>query len=157
MAQIINPINPHKLHKPTISRQFLHPSPVFSCYLRNRFSHTLKKQTGQGRFKSGLLALIFIAEWALKLGLTLFFHHAHHDAPVCVAAHECIVAHVHDARYLPDDCSMCAFLFAIPELITVAVWLEPTPAVTERITQAYLTPLLSPGGDSVNSRGPPRG
>ncbi|MCC6459276.1 MAG: hypothetical protein IT260_02320 [Saprospiraceae bacterium] len=117
----------------------------------------MTKQTTYGRLQAGLLALIFLASWALRSGHTLLVHnHAHHDVPVCTAEKEGHrTVHLHDERYQPDDCSVCAFLFATPELIPVVFAL---PAIQPAADPGLPHPAdvrTAAFGGPVLPRGPP--
>jgi len=105
---------------------------------------------------AGLLALVFVFSWSLKTAHTLFMHHAHHDVPVCEAAYDGSSSkHFHDERYHPDDCSVCAFIFAIPEIVSVPVLLQPPVLVAARAFIAPPTPFRPVEADAVRLRGPP--
>lgn len=81
-------------------------------------------QQAQSRINTALLALVFLMSLTLKTGHLLLLHHDHHDAPTCEVGHDSNTAHLHDERYNPDDCSICAFLFATPELSVCLVSIE---------------------------------
>ncbi len=115
----------------------------------------LQFQQAFTRFKAGFLTLIFLASWAVKVGHMIFQHHAHRSVPVCEAAHQGQTTHLHDARYQPDDCSICAFLFAIPELTPISALPAFAAATTHRCAPAPPAFLLAAAVDSVSSRGPP--
>lgn len=104
---------------------------------------------------TGLLALVFVSSWSLKTVHTLVMHHAHHDVPVCAAAYEGSSKHFHDERYQPDDCSVCAFIFAVPEIVSVSVLLQPPALVAGREMANPPSRCYSVDPDSVRSRGPP--
>lgn len=94
----------------------------------------MKKQSTYGRFQAGLLALIVFAAWALRTGHALLLHHAHHDVPVCMAEKEGHrTVHLHDERYKPDDCSVCAFCFATPELLPAVLALVVTQPAADAV------------------------
>lgn len=101
------------------------------------------------------MALIFAAFWSLKTAHVLFWHHAHHNAPVCEAAHDERASHLHDERYNPDDCSICAFICAIPEIQPVSVQL-PTLRVFTNALPVHLLVSCTPADVSHTClRGPP--
>lgn len=123
------------------------------------FAHSkaapLQFQQAFTRFKAGFLTLIFLASWAVKVGHMIFQHHAHRSVPVCEAARQGQTTHLHDARYQPDDCSICAFLFAIPELIPISALPVLAAAAANCCVPAPPAILLATAADSVSSRGPP--
>lgn len=55
----------------------------------------------------------------------MFRGHIHHAIPVCESGHKTPASHLHDSRYNPDDCSVCAFLFAVTELVPVSTCIHP--------------------------------
>ncbi len=58
-------------------------------------------------------------------------NHVHHALPVCETGHKTPATHLHDERYNPDGCSVCAFLFAVPELVHGKLFTKtPKPLVT---------------------------
>ncbi|MBK8965515.1 MAG: hypothetical protein R3D58_21365 [Saprospiraceae bacterium] len=68
------------------------------------------------RLNTALLGLFLLASMMLKTGHLLMLEHTHHHVPVCTDDHDKHATHLHDERFNPDACSICAFLFAIPEL-----------------------------------------
>ena len=115
----------------------------------------LKTQTIYTHIKAGLLALVFVASWSVKTAHSLCMHHEHHDVPVCEAAHKGNTKHLHDERYAPEDCSVCAFIFAVPEIVCVPVF-SPLPAPAENRETAAMPSAYRPVyGDAVRLRGPP--
>ncbi|MBL7827500.1 MAG: hypothetical protein JNJ57_12765 [Saprospiraceae bacterium] len=107
-------------------------------------------------WSAGLLALVFVAFWLTKTMHVLVLHH-HHDHPVCTASsNDRSEHHFHDERYADDECSICAFVFAIPELISVSVALKndtPSPSQTQ---PTYLAPACTDlAHDTTHRRGPP--
>lgn len=101
------------------------------------------------------MVLAFAASWALKVAHHWCMHHTHREVPVCAAAHQGTAKHLHDERYNPDDCSICAFIFAVPELVTVSVPLARTPVVLRRLLPAYSLPFISTQPNTARLRGPP--
>lgn len=115
----------------------------------------MKKQAVHGRTHAGLLALVFAVSWSLKTVHTWCTHHAHREAPVCEAAHQGNTKHLHDERYHPDDCPLCAFIFSIPELPELPD-LAPTPAVAAgRVAVFQTAQYAAVSVLSTCSRGPP--
>lgn len=106
--------------------------------------------------RAGLLALVFVASWSLKTLHGLCMHHAHHGAPVCEAAHEGgNTQHLHDERYTPDDCSVCAFMFAVPEIVGMPLLPGAPAEARTTLPAAPVEPLLPVYANDIRLRGPP--
>ncbi|HOY07328.1 MAG TPA: hypothetical protein PLO67_18095 [Saprospiraceae bacterium] len=103
-----------------------------------------------------LLLLVFLAMWSVKMGHAFFAHHQHADRPVCEAAADHSTAHVHDERYAGEDCSLCAFVLAVPDVFSISVLLNAPSSTPDT---AVLLPYESRSGqtafDTTVSRGPP--
>ena len=94
--------------------------------------------------------------WSLKVGHALLAHHEHAEHPVCEAATDHHGAHLHDERYAGEDCSLCAFVLAVPDVFSISVLVS---------TAASLPPATSPmlyetrhdktAFDTTDLRGPP--
>lgn len=104
------------------------------------------------------LTLIFATTCSLKSVHNLLLHDHDHDAhPVCEAAYSHDGLHLHDERYNPDDCSLCAFVLSVPELISMAAF----PAAIAKLPNSqraslYHAPDLSKiACDITLRRGPP--
>ncbi len=75
------------------------------------------------------VGISFVASWGLRTG-HLLLHCEHHHALPCSARYdESRTYHLHDKRYSADDCWVCAFWFATPDLpiagpLLTAVYLE---------------------------------
>jgi hypothetical protein len=69
------------------------------------------------RFACALfVGVSFLASWGLRTG-HLLLHGEHHHALPCSARYdERNTYHLHDERYSADDCWVCAFWFATPDL-----------------------------------------
>ena len=80
---------------------------------------------------------------------------SHHAVPVCESGHTSPATHLHDARFNPDDCSICAFLFAVSELIPVKVVVHSPKMVALRspLSPEKSLPVLE--HVSLLLRGPP--
>ncbi|MBK6929609.1 MAG: hypothetical protein IPH12_01640 [Saprospirales bacterium] len=107
------------------------------------------------RLKAALLGLAFVAAWGLKTSHLLLLHHVHHTIPVCEAEHDENSAHLHDARYNPDDCSICAHLLAVPELVSVSAALAAPAPARQDCLAVRPRPLRSCSPEVSRSRGPP--
>lgn len=140
-----------------------HPFGKTGCrYLKQPFLHlhvTLPNsgmQQKQTQIKTALLGLVLLASLMLKSGHQLLQHHEHPAKPVCEAEHTGNSTHLHDERYNPEHCSICAFLFATPELAPVSVWLKKAiPCVADN-PLALPIPLLQSAYHATRLRGPPR-
>lgn len=107
------------------------------------------------QLKTALLGLVFLASTMLKTGHLLLLHHDHHETPVCEIGHNDSGTHLHDERYNPDDCSICAFLFAVPELVSVHVSLKKQEMPSRGLAFASGTLATSPALHAIRLRGPP--
>lgn len=107
------------------------------------------------QIKAALLGMVFLASMTLKTGHLLLLHHEHHDVPVCEVGHDDSSVHLHDERYNPDDCATCAFLFAVPELVSVHVSLQAFSPLSENApaTPCAIVPLSAL--HTIRLRGPP--
>ncbi len=101
--------------------------------------------------------LLFVAAWSLRAlhGFTL--HHNHPERPICEASHDSSKPlHFHDHRYASDSCSICAFLLATPELLSVTVLLRKmTIHKAEQRHSFYKSPHIETVIDTAKLRGPP--
>ncbi|MFN0014352.1 MAG: hypothetical protein ACKVU2_07365 [Saprospiraceae bacterium] len=107
------------------------------------------------RIASYLLCFAFLASLTLKSGHALLLNHTHHAVPVCDAGHDNASAHLHDERYNPDDCSICAFLFAVPELVCVSIALTKPQLVAGESPNAPASWHFDCTHHSIHLRGPP--
>ena len=127
----------------------------FPTFVTN-FNRKVKTQSVvHTQIKAGLLALLLGVSWSLRMGHALLMHHTHRDLPVCEAAQQGNATHLHDERYHPDDCSVCAFLFAIPDLVGVSFLLERPERIARRSLPVFIPPCLTARTNSVQLRGPP--
>lgn len=109
----------------------------------------------QHQVYAAFLGLCFLASWTLKTSHALLVHYEHHAVPVCAAGHEHQATHLHDERYNPDDCSICAFVLAAPELPTLILLpLPPAPLALRSVTPASVA-VCPAGRSSIFLRGPP--
>ena len=145
------------LSSPSISRNLLTRNPITRNLLTPKpFKHfNLKTQTIYMHTKAWLLALVVVSSWSVKTIHSLCMHHERHGAPVCEAAHEGRSMHLHDERYTPDDCSVCAFIFAIPEIVTVPTLVQPPVAWARPLPVAPATPFHAVYANDIRLRGPP--
>jgi len=103
------------------------------------------------------LALVFAAACSLKTVHSLLLHHAHADHPVCEAAYEHQGVHLHDERYSPDDCSLCAFVLSVPEMLSISAFVTRAVKLPDSESpNFYHAPVNSKTAcDSTLRRGPP--
>jgi hypothetical protein len=104
------------------------------------------------------LTLIFAATCSLKSVHSLLLHHDHHaDHPVCEAAYSHDGLHLHDERYNPDDCSLCAFVLSVPEMISIPVFQATIVKLPDSAPASfYHAPVCSKTAcDITRRRGPP--
>lgn len=103
-----------------------------------------------------LLVLIFASMWSLKVGHALLAHHEHAEHPVCEAATDHHGAHLHDERYAGEDCSLCAFVLAVPEVFSISVLISPVAQLPDSMQPSlYETPHSKTVFDTTTLRGPP--
>ncbi|MBK7936199.1 MAG: hypothetical protein IPJ82_03600 [Lewinellaceae bacterium] len=115
----------------------------------------MSKNSSYRRFGALALILVFSATWSLK-SIHEFFRH-HHDHPVCTAAFDGQTTHLHDERYIGDDCSLCAFVLFVPEVITITALVATPSKLPDTVPPVFYQP---PSGsktacDSTLRRGPP--
>lgn len=84
-----------------------------------------------------------------------FLHHEHVSTPVCDTRHEGKGIHLHDAGTHADDCSVCAFLFATPELTVQPALVTPIGGFADVAEPAYEKPGVKTACDTTSKRGPP--
>jgi hypothetical protein len=103
-----------------------------------------------------LLLFVFLTMWSVKMGHAFFMHHRHADRPVCEAAADRYSAHLHDERYTGEDCTLCAFVLAVPEIFSISV-LPDVVLVAPATTRPSLYRSLygQSGYDTTVCRGPP--
>jgi len=103
-----------------------------------------------------VLLLLFLTFWSAKTGHALLMHHQHADHPVCAAASDNSTAHLHDERYAPEDCTLCAFVPAVQEVFVVPVWTtEFIPAPDTQQPLMYESEAGRLADTAAVSRGPP--
>jgi hypothetical protein len=110
-----------------------------------------------GRFGAGLFTLLFTISTMWQAGHVFFQHqHDRHALPVCLAAHDDSGGtHLHDQRYQGETCSLCAFIFAVPELIEWPALPALPAAVFQRRALSYLSPACHTVCTAQPQRGPP--
>jgi len=112
-------------------------------------------QQAQVQIKTTLLGIVLLASLMLKSGHQLLLHHEHPAKPVCEAAHAGKSTHLHDERYNPDTCSICAFLFATPELVPVSVSLKNIQSLVKDCPPVPHAPHVYLTHCATRLRGPP--
>lgn len=103
------------------------------------------------------LALLFTTVWSVS-SLHDFFLHHDHEHPVCEAAYEgSNGTHIHDDRYEANDCSLCAFVLSVPEVLSfLTLPTQPTKLPDSESPNFYHSPTQSKTAcDSTLRRGPP--
>lgn len=114
----------------------------------------LRKNTPFQRTTALFLAFLFTATWSLK-SVHEFFRH-HHDHPICTANYKG-GAHLHDERYIGDDCRLCAFVLFVPEVLSVTALVTTPVILPDSVAPVfYQSPADSKTAcDSTLLRGPP--
>lgn len=103
-----------------------------------------------------MLLFVFLAMWSVKMGHAFFAHHQHADRPVCEAAADHSTAHLHDERYAGEDCSLCAFVLAVPDVFSISVLLSPAASTPDTASPTLYESLSGQSAfDTTVSRGPP--
>ena len=85
-----------------------------------------------------------------------FFRH-HREHAVCTAPFDGKATHLHDERYIGDDCRLCAFVLFVPELLSVTAFVASPATLPDTIPPVF---YQGPAGsktacDSTLRRGPP--
>jgi len=100
------------------------------------------------------LALLFTTVWSVSSLHDFFLHHEH---AVCEDAYDGKGAHIHDERYEASDCSLCAFVLSVPEVLSfLALPTQPSKLPDSATPNLYHSPVQSKTAcDSTLRRGPP--
>ncbi|MFN4255645.1 MAG: hypothetical protein ACK4Q5_11625 [Saprospiraceae bacterium] len=115
----------------------------------------MKKQATYRHFWGIALAMLFAGTFVLRSAHHLFFHdHAHH--PVCEKTFARDGGtHIHNEEYKPDDCSACAFLFAIPEIVSITALVRQPVAVSDSLPCPVAQFFIGKDCEGTHLRGPP--
>lgn len=101
------------------------------------------------------VGISFVASWGLRTG-HLLLHSEHHHALPCSARYdESNTYHLHDERYSADDCWVCAFWFATPDLPAAGPRLEAVVAETHSALPVFLETHTAAPLRLRRSRAPP--
>ncbi len=101
------------------------------------------------------LALLFTTVWSVNSLHDFFLHHEH---PVCEAAYDGgSGVHIHDERYEAGDCSFCAFVLSVPEVLSfLTLPVSSSKLPDSESPNFYHSPVQSKTAcDSTLRRGPP--
>ena len=83
-------------------------------------------------------------------------HHEHADRPSCEVATNHQGTHLHDERYAGEDCSLCAFVLAIPDVFSISVLISPAAQLPDTAQQMlYENRHIHTVFDTISLRGPP--
>ena len=94
--------------------------------------------------------------WSLKMGHALLAHHEHADRPNCQVSTDHKGTHLHDERYAGEDCSLCAFVLAIPDVFSISVLVTPTVQAPDTAQlMPYENQPIHSAFDTITLRGPP--
>ncbi len=105
-----------------------------------------------------LLVLLFAAAWLLRTVHGVVLHHQHaHNRLACTAFHDEHPGktHLHDMRYAVEDCPVCDFGFAVPELISITALLSSPAPRHDSVTVFFQEAEENSLKDTVFRRGPP--
>ncbi len=99
--------------------------------------------------------LVFFATWSLKSVHEFFRHHREH--PVCSAPYDGKITHLHDERYIGDDCRLCAFVLFVPELLSITALVAQPAKLPDSVPPVFYQPPpdSKTASDSTFRRGPP--
>lgn len=113
------------------------------------------KNTPCKRASAIFLVLVFLAAWSLKSVHEFFRHHSDH--PVCTATVKGGGKHLHDERYIGDNCSLCAFVLFVPELLSITTLVAPANRPPDSLPpDFYQAPFdAKTAFDTTLRRGPP--
>lgn len=101
------------------------------------------------------MGISFVASWGLRTG-HLLLHCEHHHALPCSARYdESDTYHLHDERYSADDCWVCAFWFATPDLPAAGPCLVAIDAETYGALPVFLDTHTATPRRLRRSRAPP--
>lgn len=100
---------------------------------------------------------VFAAAWLLRVAHGYAAHAGHgHERPVCSAAHAgSDKIHLHDERYAANDCPVCAFWFAVPELPSITVLQSHQTILAATAAPEYQSADVRRTPEANFRRGPP--
>lgn len=114
----------------------------------------MKKQE-KINFLPVLLLLLFCLSVAARATHHLFFHSAHEHEICSDVQPDFKTTHLHDERYHIDDCSVCAFIFSVPEFVSMSAFVFSFENLPDSV-QVFEENEGQPRSlDSNFSRGPP--
>ncbi|MCS7036667.1 MAG: hypothetical protein RMJ33_01705 [Saprospiraceae bacterium] len=113
--------------------------------------------TAAPRLLSALfLGVSFLASEGLRTGHRLFHGDHHHGTLTCLARYErSNTYHLHDERYSADDCWVCAFWCATPDLPSVGPSLAAIGAEVTSAIAVFLETYTAAPPQLQRSRAPP--
>lgn len=126
--------------------------------LHSKFECFLNKNGSYQRLGAWAVLLVFLAAWSLKTAHVLLLHHSDQAKhPVCEAAYEHHGTHLHDERWVNEDCSLCAFVVSVSEPFALPVLIAFLSKLPDSESPAfYFAPFYSKKAcDSAMRRGPP--
>jgi hypothetical protein len=116
----------------------------------------LQKNGPYRQWSARLLVFVFVAMWSLKMGHALLAHHEHADRPTCYVATDHDSTHLHDERYAGEDCSLCAFVLAVPDVFSISVLVSTAASLPPATPpMLYETRHDKTAFDTTDLRGPP--
>lgn len=114
----------------------------------------MKKQE-KINFLPALLLALFCLSVAARVAHHLFFHAAHEHEICTDFQTDFKTTHLHDERYHLDDCSVCAFIFSVPEFVSMSALVFSYEKLPDSV-QVYEENEGQPRNvDSLFLRGPP--
>jgi hypothetical protein len=101
--------------------------------------------------------MVFSLGWMLKTAHVLLAHtHDHGEHLVCALDYGQNATHIHDERFAPDDCSLCAFVLSDsepPSLFDIRCSI--LPPLPRRGVASLPTLLADRRPSHISLRGPP--
>lgn len=102
-----------------------------------------------------LILLLLLASQMVRTGHWLL-HHAHHETLPCSAREEGPnTFHLHDERYSAEDCFVCAFWFAFPDLPADRPFLSAWVIAKKAALPGFLENFAAASRPQRYLRGPP--
>lgn len=114
----------------------------------------MKKQE-KIRLLPALLSALFCLSVAARAAHHLFFHSAHEHEICSDFQPDFKTTHLHDERYHFDDCSVCAFIFSVPEFVSMSAFVFSFEKLPDSVQVFEEIEGVRRTADSIFLRGPP--
>ncbi len=104
---------------------------------------------------SVLSLVLFCFSAGLRVVHHLFLHQ-HDDREICQDfQHDEKTTHLHDERYQPEKCEVCAFIFSIPEFVSISALVFRESKLADSLKIEAQKTCVPSEVDSIYLRGPP--